>query len=218
MKAAVVLAGCGVMDGAEIHEAVMTLYAIDKNGGSYQVFAPNVAQHHVINHITGETMKESRNVLTEAARIARGNIKALTEYRAEDFDALIFPGGFGVAKNLCTYAFDGLDCQVDRVVEQAIRTTHRAGKPIGALCISPVLIAKVLGDVTVTIGSDSGTAADIGKLGGKHENRQHGEVTVDRENLIVTAPCYMLNASISEIADDAEAVVITLMKLSGKKQ
>jgi enhancing lycopene biosynthesis protein 2 len=104
------------------------------------------------------------------------------------------------------------------VVEQAIRTTHRAGKPIGALCISPVLIAKVLGDVTVTIGSDSGTAADIGKLGGKHENRQHGEVTVDRENLIVTAPCYMLNASISEIADDAEAVVITLMKLSGKKQ
>lgn len=218
MKAAVVLAGCGVMDGAEIHEAVMTLYAIDKNGGSYQVFAPNVAQHHVINHITGETMKESRNVLTEAARIARGNIKALTEYRAEDFDALIFPGGFGVAKNLCTYAFDGPDCQVDRVVEQAIRTTHRAGKPIGALCISPVLIAKVLGDVTVTIGSDSGTAADIGKLGGKHENRQHGEVTVDRENLIVTAPCYMLNASISEIADDAEAVVITLMKLSGKKQ
>jgi len=218
MKAAVVLAGCGVMDGAEIHEAVMTLYAIDKNGGSYQIFAPNVAQHHVINHITGEVMKESRNVLIEAARIARGKIKALTEYRAEEFDALIFPGGFGVAKNLCTYAFDGPDCQVDRVVEQAIRTTHRAGKPIGALCISPVLIAKVLGDVTVTIGSDSGTAADIGKLGGKHENRQHGEVTVDRENLIVTAPCYMLNASISEIADDAEAVVITLMKLSGKKQ
>lgn len=218
MKAAVVLAGCGVMDGAEIHEAVMTLYAIDKNGGSYQVFAPNVAQHHVINHITGEVMKESRNVLNEAARIARGKIKALTEYRAEEFDALIFPGGFGVAKNLCTYAFDGPECHVDRVVEQAILATHRAGKPIGALCISPVLIAKVLGDVTVTIGSDSGTAADIGKLGGKHEKRQHGEVTVDRKNLIVTAPCYMLNASISEIADDAEAVVITLMKLSGKKQ
>ncbi len=218
MKAAVVLAGCGVMDGAEIHEAVMTLYAIDKNGGSYQIFAPNVAQHHVINHITGEVMKESRNVLIEAARIARGKIKALTEYRAEEFDALIFPGGFGVAKNLCTYAFDGPECHVDRVVEQAIRATHRAGKPIGALCISPVLIAKVLGDVTVTIGSDSGTAADIGKLGGNHENRQHGEVTVDRKNLIVTAPCYMLNASISEIADDAEAVVITLMKLSGKEQ
>lgn len=217
MKAAVVLAGCGVMDGAEIHEAVMTLYAIDKNGGSYQVFAPNVAQHHVLNHLTGEEMKESRNVLTEAARIARGKIKALTEYRPEEFDILIFPGGFGVAKNLCTYAFDGPDCHVDRVVEQAIRATHRAGKPIGALCISPVLIAKVLGDVTVTIGNDHKTAADIGKLGGKHENRQHGEVTVDRKNLIVTAPCYMLNATISEIARDAQAVVKALMELSGQK-
>jgi len=215
MKAAVVLAGCGVMDGAEIHEAVMTLYAIDKIGGIYQIFAPNVAQHHVINHITGEVMKESRNVLPASARIARGKIKALTEYRAEEFDALIFPGGFGVAKNLCTYAFDGPDCHVDRVVEQAIRATHRAGKPIGALCISPVLIAKVLGDVTVTIGSDSGTAADIGKLGGKHETRQHGEVTVDRKNHIVTAPCYMLNATISEIARDAEAVVRALTELSG---
>ncbi len=217
MKIAVVLAGCGVMDGAEIHEAVMTLYAIDKNGGSYQIFAPNVAQHHVINHITGEVMKESRNVLTEAARIARGKIKALTDYRAEEFDALIFPGGFGVAKNLCTYAFDGPECHVDRVVEQAILATHRAGKPIGALCVSPVLIAKVLGDVTVTIGSDIGTAADIGKLGGKHENRQHGEVTIDRKNLIVTAPCYMLNASISEIAKDAEAVVKALIGLAGKQ-
>ena len=217
MKAAVVLAGCGVMDGAEIHEAVMTLFAIDKNGGSYQIFAPNVAQHHVINHISGEVMKESRNVLTEAARIARGKIKALTEYRPEEFDALIFPGGFGVAKNLCTYAFDGPDCHVDRVVEQAIRATHRAGKPIGALCISPVLIAKVLGDVTVTTGSDRGTAADIVKLGGKHETRKHGEVTVDRKNLIVTAPCYMLNATISEIASDAEAVVKALTELSGKK-
>ena len=162
-------------------------------------------------------MKESRNVLTEAARIARGKIRALTEYRPEEFDTLIFPGGFGVAKNLCTYAFDGPDCHVDRIVEQAIRATHSAGKPIGALCISPVLLAKVLGDVTVTIGSDRETAADIGKLGGSHENRQHGEVTIDRKNLIVTAPCYMLNATISEIAQDAEAVVKALNRLSGKK-
>ena len=187
MKAAVVLAGCGVMDGAEIHEAVMTLYAIDSNGGTYQLFAPNVMQHHVINPITGDVMKESRNVLTEAARIARGKIKALTEYRAADFDALIFPGGFGVAKNLCTYAFDGPECHVDRVVEDAIRTTHKAGKPIGALCISPVLITRVLGEVTVTIGSDHATAADISLLGGRHENRRHGEVVIDRKNLIVTA-------------------------------
>ncbi|HPE21550.1 MAG: isoprenoid biosynthesis glyoxalase ElbB [Bacteroidales bacterium] len=216
MKAAVVLAGCGVMDGAEIHEAVMTMYAIDKNGGSYRLFAPNVAQHHVVNHITGEEMKESRNVLTEAARIARGKISPMTDYRAADFDALIFPGGFGVAKNLCTYAFDGPDCHVDRVVEEAILATHRAGRPIGALCISPVLIARVLGDVTVTIGNDRGTAADIAKLGGKHENKRHGEVAVDSKNLIVTAPCYMLDATLSEIARDAEAVVNALMELAGR--
>jgi len=217
MKAAIILAGCGVFDGAEIHEAVMTLYAIDKNRGSFEVFAPNVAQHHVINHLTGEEMKESRNVLTEAARIARGKIRPLTEYRAGQFDALFLPGGFGVAKNLCTYAFDGPDCNVDRVVEEAIRSTHRAGKPIGALCISPVLVARVLGNVTVTIGDDRKTASDIGALGGKHENRHHGEISIDRKNLVVTAPCYMLKATISEIASDAEAVVKAVMELAGEK-
>lgn len=214
MKAAIVLSGCGVLDGAEIHEAVMTLHAVEKNGGSYQVFAPNVMQHHVVNHLTGETMKESRNVLIEAARIARGKIKPLTQYRASDFDVLIFPGGFGVAKNLCTYAFDGTDCHVDRVVESAIREAHAAGKPIGALCISPVLIAKVLDKVTVTIGNDGATIADIQKLGGNHENKKHGEVSVDLRNKIVTAPCYMLNATISEIADDADAVVKALKKMA----
>lgn len=217
MKAAVVLAGCGVMDGTEIHEAVMTLYAIENNGGTFEIFAPNVAQHHVINHLTGKVTTESRNVLTEAARIARGKIRALTEYRAEDFDMLIFPGGFGVAKNLCTYAFDGPECHVDRVVEDAIRSTHKAGKPIGALCISPVLIARVLGNITVTIGTDAGTAADIEILGGRHENKNHGQVSVDRKNMIVTAPCYMLNATLSEIARDADAVVIALKELSGKR-
>lgn len=216
MKIAVVLAGCGVMDGAEIHEAVMTLYAIENNGGSYEVFAPNVAQHHVINHLTGEVMNESRNVLTEASRIARGKIRALTEYRADDFDAVIFPGGFGVAKNLCTYAFDGPECHVDRVVEEAIRSTHRAGKPIGALCISPVLITKVLGDVTVTIGSDAGTAADIVKLGGEHEMKEHGDVSVDRENRIASAPCYMIPSSLADIARDADAVVRAVKELSGE--
>jgi len=121
-----------------------------------------------------------------------------------------------VAKNLCTYAFDGADCHVDRVVEQAIRSTHRAHKPIGALCISPLLIARVLGDVTVTVGNDKKTVADIVKLGGKHEERRHGEVTVDMKNLIVTAPCYMLDATVSEIARDAEAVIKTIMELTGK--
>lgn len=213
MKVAVVLAGCGVFDGAEIHEAVMTLYAIDRIGGTYQVFAPNVKQHHVINHITGEAMNEARNVLTEAARIARGKIKALTEYRVADFDALIFPGGFGVAKNLCTYAVDGTDCHVDRVVEAAIRDTHRAGKPIGALCISPVLITRVLGDVTVTIGNDPSTASDLTAMGGRHETKRHGEVSVDKKNRIVTAPAYMLDATITEIARDAEEVIKALKEM-----
>ncbi|MFZ2287652.1 MAG: isoprenoid biosynthesis glyoxalase ElbB [Bacteroidales bacterium] len=217
MKAAVVLAGCGAKDGAEIHEAVMTLYAIDRNGGTYGIFAPNVMQHHVINHVTGEVMKESRNVLTEAARIARGKIRALTEYRASDFDALIFPGGYGVAKNLCTYALDGPECHVDRVVEDAIRSTHKAGKPIGALCISSVLITRVLGDVTVTAGNDTATAADITSLGGKHENRKHGEVVIDRKNLVVTAPCYMLDSTISDIARDADEMVRAILELIGEK-
>ena len=217
MKAAVVLAGCGVFDGAEIHEAVMTLYAIDRKGGTYQVFAPNVKQHHVINHITGEAMNEARNVLTEASRIARGKIKALTEYRVADFDALIFPGGFGVAKNLCTYAVDGTDCHVDRVVEAAIRDTHRAGKPIGALCISPVLITRVLGNVTVTIGDDPSTAKDIAAMGGRHEVKRHGEVSVDIKNRIVTAPAYMLNANITDIVRDAEAVIKAIMEMVEKK-
>jgi len=217
MKTAVVLSGCGVFDGAEIHEAVMTLYAIEKYGGSYQVFAPNVMQHHVINHISGDTMHESRNVLTEAARIARGKIKALTEYRATEFDALIFPGGFGVAKNLCTYAFDSTECHVDRVVEEAIRSTHRAGKPIGALCISPVLIARVLGDVTVTIGNDASTAADIVSMGGRNENRSHGEVTIDMTNRIVSAAAYMIPAKLTDIALDAEALVKAINEIIDKK-
>ena len=217
MKTAVVLSGCGVYDGAEIHEAVMTLWAIERHGGTYQVFAPNVMQHHVINHITGDTMHESRNVLTESARIARGKIRALTDYRADEFDALIFPGGFGVAKNLCTYAFDGTECHVDRVVEGAIRSTHRAGKPVGALCISPVLIARVLGDVTVTIGNDAATAADISSLGGRNEDRGHGEVAVDREKRIVSVAAYMIPATLSEIALDAEAVVKAIKELIGEK-
>jgi enhancing lycopene biosynthesis protein 2 len=217
MKVAVVLSGCGVFDGAEIHEAVMTLYAIDRAGGTYEIFAPNVMQHHVINHITGEVMNESRNVLTEAARIARGQIKALTEYRVSDFDALIFPGGFGVAKNLCTYAVEGTDCHVDRVVVTAIQDTHKAGKPIGGLCISPVLIARILGDVTVTIGGDVATAADITSMGSRHEIKGHGEVSVDRKNRIVTSPCYMLKATLSDIARDAEEMIKTIKEMIDKR-
>jgi enhancing lycopene biosynthesis protein 2 len=213
MKFAVVLAGCGVYDGAEIHEAVMTLLAINRNGGTYQIFAPNVMQYHVINHITGDEMKESRNVMVEAARIARGKIKPLIDYLPEDFDALIFPGGFGVAKNLCSYAFDGNDMKIDRVVEKAIRDTHAAGKPIGALCISPVLITKVLGNVVVTIGNDKGTAEHIEAMGAVHKVTKNGEIVTDKKNKLVTSPCYMLDAALTDIETGVNKTIKALISL-----
>ena len=211
MKFAIILSGCGVYDGAEIHESTMTMLAISRNGGSYTIFAPDVKQHHVVNHLTGEEMDESRNVLVEAARIARGNIHSLDKYDYNDFDALILPGGFGVAKNLSTYAFDGPDCKVDKVVEKIIRDTHAAGKPIGALCISPVLIAKILGEVDVTIGGDEATASHIEALGAVHIPAGKREIVIDTKNRIVTSPCYMLDASIADIAEGAENVVKAIM-------
>ena len=213
MKFAIILSGNGVYDGSEIHEAVMTMLAIDRNKGSYSIFAPDVRQHHVINHISGDEMDESRNVLIESARIARGNIQPLSKYKPDDFDALIFPGGFGVAKNLCTYAFDGAEMSVDREVEKAIRSTHAAGKPIGALCIAPVLIAGVLGNVDLTIGKDEDTAAAVEKLGAVHIETANGEVVIDHTNKIISNPCYMLEASISDIAMGAENVVKAIMEL-----
>ena len=212
-KFAVVLSGCGVYDGAEIHEATMTMYAIVKNGGEYQVFAPDVDQHHVINHLTGEEMVgEKRNVLVESARIARGNIKPLTEYKPEDFDALIFPGGFGVAKNLSTFAFDGAKCKVLPEVEKAILDTVKLGKPIGGLCIAPAMIACVLDGAKVTIGDDETTAEEIKKMGGEHIKTTHGMVTVDTRYNVFTTPCYMLQATIADIANDANVVVEAMME------
>ena len=213
-KIAVVLAGNGVFDGAEIHEATLTLLSIANNGAEYQCFAPDINQAHVINHITGEEMPETRNVLIEAARIARGNIKPLTEYKAADFDAIIFPGGFGVAKNLCTFAFDGADCSVNPEVEAAIRNTVVAEKPIGALCISPALIAKVLGNVEVTIGEDAGTADAIETMGATHIKTTHGEIVVDEKYKVITTPCYMLDATITQIATGAENAVKKLLELA----
>jgi len=212
-KFAVVLAGCGVFDGAEIHEATLTMLAINRQGALYQCFAPDVNQAHVVNHITGEEMPETRNVMVESARIARGNIRPLSEFDPAGFDAIVFPGGFGVAKNLCSFAFDGADCQVNDDARKAVKAMHQAGKPIAALCISPVLITKILGDVEVTIGSDAVTAGAVEKMGGKHAVTSHGEVIVDRKNKVVTTPCYMLDASIGQIADGAENVIKTILAM-----
>jgi enhancing lycopene biosynthesis protein 2 len=210
---AVVLAGNGVYDGAEIHEATLTLLAIARQGAKYQCFAPDINQAHVVNHLTGQEMPETRNVLVEAARIARGNIKPLSSYNVLDYDAIIFPGGFGVAKNLCTFAFDGVDCTVIPEVEKAIRETVVAEKPVGALCISPVLIAKVLGDVKVTIGQDEEPAAAIETFGGSHIETTHGEIIVDEKYKVVSTPCYMLDATIDQIADGAENLVKQILKM-----
>ena len=210
-KFAVVLSGNGVYDGAEIHEATMTLYAIMKNGGEYEIFAPDIPQHHVINHITGDEMKETRNVLIESARIARGNIKALSEFDAAGFDAIIFPGGFGAAKNLSSFAFDGADCTVNADVEKSILAMVKAGKPIGALCISPAIMARVLEGAELTIGNDKGTAEAIEKMGATHKITTHGEVVADESFKLVTTPCYMLDATILNIADGANNVVKTMM-------
>lgn len=212
-KFAVILAGCGVYDGAEIHEAVMTLYAIANNGAAYQCYAPDIKQHHVVNHLTGKEMSESRNVLVESARIARGKIKPLNELDIRDFDAVIFPGGFGVAKNLCSYAFDGADCKVIPEVSEVIREAATMRKPIGALCISPVMLAKVLGDVELTIGHDSRTAKDIEKMGARHRQATHGQVVVDEKHKVFTTPCYMLDATIVDIAAGADNIVKAMLEV-----
>ena len=211
---AVVLSGCGVYDGAEIHESVFTMLAIARNGAEYQVFAPDIEQYHVINHLTGQPVDEKRNVLVEAARIARGDIKPLSEYDPADFDALMFPGGFGVAKNFSTFAFDGADCKVDDEVKDVILKTNQAGKPIGALCISPVIVAKVLEGADVTIGNDKGTVEALEAMGAKHRYTTHGEVVIDHKYKVATTPCYMLDATIDQIATGAENVVKAVIDMA----
>ena len=211
-KFAVVLSGCGVYDGAEIHEAVLTMLAIVKNGGTYQIFAPDIEQHHVINHFTGKIADQKRNVLVESARIARGNIQTLSQFNANQFDALIFPGGSGCTKNLSTYAFDGADCTVNKEVVKAVKDMVSANKPVGALCIAPVFIAKILKDADVTIGNDEQTAMNIEKMGARHHKCNHGEVMKDSKLKIFTTPCYMLDANIAQIAEGAENIVKAMME------
>ncbi|MCD4665696.1 MAG: isoprenoid biosynthesis glyoxalase ElbB [Bacteroidales bacterium] len=211
-KFAVILSGCGVFDGAEIHEATLTMLAIMKQGAEYKIFAPDIQQYHVINHITGEEMHETRNVLIESARIARGKIKGLKEYNPSDFDALIFPGGFGAAKNLCDFAFKGVDCTINEDVINAVKKTAEQKKPIGALCISPVIMARIFGDVDVTIGQDPGTAEAVEKMGATHKQTNHGEVIVDEKNNVFTTPCYMLDATILDIAKGASNIVKAMLE------
>ena len=197
-KIAVILSGCGSRDGSEIHEATLSLLAIDMNGLNYQCFAPNKNQTEVVNHFTQAQETENRNMLVEGARIARGDIKPIEEINASDYDALWIPGGLGAAKNLCSYFYDGANMKVLPEVETAIKSFHKAGKPVVALCIAPVIVAKVLG-ANVTSGKDAGTASKIEAMGGKNTVCNYDEIAYDAEKRVISAPCYMLDASISQV-------------------
>jgi len=204
------------MDGSEIHEATLTLYFLDRQNADIVCMAPNKDQFDVMNHVAGAPASEKRNVMTEAARIARGHIRDVKAVKAEDLDAVILPGGFGAAKNLCTFARDGADCTVDEDVAQLLREMHRAKKPIGALCIAPAVIAGLFGRTLspeITIGTDPGTASALEKMGARHTPAKVDEIVVDSKNKIVTTPCYMLAQSIKEVGAGVEKLVAKILEM-----
>jgi enhancing lycopene biosynthesis protein 2 len=214
-KIAVILSGCGVYDGAEIQESVITLLRLDQRGAQVQCFAPNIAQLQVINHLTGEEMPESRNVLVESARIARGNIKDIREASVEDFDALIVPGGFGAAKNLSNFAVEGAGCSVQPDVLALTEAFAEAGKPVGLICISPALAAKIYGPgVTCTIGNDADTVAAMNKMGATHTDCAVGDIVEDKARKLVSTPAYMLAQTISEAASGINKLVDRVLELT----
>lgn len=208
-KIAVVLSGSGVFDGAEIHESVLTLLALERHGFEYQCFAPNIEQMHVINHLTGDVAEgESRNVLVEAARIARGDIIDLAEAKAQDFDAAILPGGFGAAKNLSDFAVKGSDCTVNSDLVSFIKDFAKDKKPVGFMCIAPAMLPHIYGQGTqLTIGTDQETADAIEAMGGVHQSCPVEDIVVDEDNNLVTTPAYMLASSVSEAAKGIDKLV-----------
>jgi Uncharacterized protein involved in an early stage of isoprenoid biosynthesis len=214
-KIAVILSGCGVYDGAEIHESVITLLRLDQRGAQVQCFAPDIAQLHVINHLTGEEMPESRNVLVESARIARGEVKDIRDANADEFDALIVPGGFGAAKNLSNFAVEGAGCSVNPQVLELAEAFAEAGKPVGLICISPALAAKIYGPgVTCTIGNDTDTAAALDKMGATHQECSVEDIVEDTARKLVSTPAYMLGKSISEVASGINKLVDRVLELT----
>lgn len=217
-KVAVVLSGCGVYDGAEIHESVITLLALDRAGAEIVIAAPDINQAHVVNHQSGdEAAGEKRNVAVESARIARGAVMDLAQLKADDIDAIIFPGGFGAAKNLCSYAFDGPELKVNPEVARITQQMHKAGKPIGTVCIAPVMTAKILADAgvkaTVTIGTDAQTADHINGFGAEHRNCAVDDIVLDETNRVVSTPAYMLAGSIKEAAAGIDKLVAAVLNL-----
>jgi enhancing lycopene biosynthesis protein 2 len=216
-RVGVVLAGCGFLDGAEIHEATCTLLSIDRRGAKLVAAAPDVAQMHVVDHVKSEPAAgQSRNVLVESARIVRGRIQDLAKLGAKDVDALVFAGGFGVAKNLCSFAVEGKKMQVLPDVERLVREVRAAAKPMGFICISPVIAAKLLGGehVKVTIGNDRDTAAAIESWGARHVECRVEDVVVDERLKVVSTPAYMLGPWIAPVAAGIDKLVSAVLEMA----
>jgi enhancing lycopene biosynthesis protein 2 len=213
-KIALVLSGCGVQDGSEIHEAVLCLLALQQAGAGVVFCSPDM-EFTSVNHVTGKPA-EKRNVLVESARIARGQIKDIAKVSAKDVDGAVLPGGFGAAKNLCTFATDGPNCKVNEATAKFLKDLHAAGKPIGAACIAPALIAKIFGGdlhPELTIGDDAGTAKALEKMGAKHRNATAAQSVVDRKNRIVTTPAYMTAGNAAEAWTGIEAMIKDVLEL-----
>lgn len=215
-RIACVLSGCGVRDGSEIHEAVMSYYALARRGAKVEFYAPAGAQRDVVNHLSGNTDQSARDILVESARIARGDIRDLAELDIHEYDGIFFPGGFGAAKNLSDFALKGSECTVIPLVHRVIDMAYDSGKVIGAVCIAPVLVARVLGQrvrAAVTIGSDQATARAIEDMGCRHQVTKVREACVDHEHRIVTAAAYMLAGTITELHDSVDAAAEEFIKL-----
>ncbi|CDG22918.1 Enhancing lycopene biosynthesis protein 2 [Xenorhabdus poinarii G6] len=205
---AIIFSGCGVYDGSEIHESVLTMLSLSRLGAEVSFFAPDDRQHHVINHLNGEEKQEVRHIMEESARITRGNIQPLANLDTDKLDALIIPGGFGVAKNLCNFAFKGADCEVNKELLMLLQEMHKKGKPMGFMCIAPVMVPKILGkSIKVTIGNDPETAAQIVRMGGIHVECPVDDIVVDFKNKIVTTPAYMLAESLSQAEKGIDKLV-----------
>lgn len=218
-KVAVCLSGCGFLDGAEIHESVLTLLALDQAGAQAVCCAPNSQQASVVDHVKRAPVSgEARNVLAESARIARGDIKDIATVRAADVDALILPGGFGAAKNLCNFADAGPDCTVNSGVERLVTECLAAGKPVGAICIAPAMLARIVGKkgikARLTIGNDAGTAAAINKMGARHGDCPVTDCLVDEEHKVVSTPAYMLAKGPAEVYEGIRKLVAAVLRLA----
>lgn len=215
-KAAVILSGCGVYDGAEIHESVLALLALDEAGVSYQCLAPDIPQAHVIDHTIGQPTGETRNVLKEAARIARGDIAALSEADPANFDLVIMPGGFGAAKNLSNFAFDAANLTIEASLESFLRSANDQGKPIGIACIAPAIAARIFGEkgIRFTIGNDTGTAQALEKWGGKHLEKNVDDIAIDETLKIVCTPAYMYDTRISLVNQGIRKMVQATIALA----